>query len=168
MPNRIIKSNSHSNSSQLIEILSSIFALELLSPSKSVYLYSPWITDVTLINNAYGQYRSLIPESEQSKIRLSSLLNILSERSTRIFILTRPDSKNTGTFLTRLSELIHCKFNPNLHEKILVTDHFYFRGSMNFTYSGININDEHSELSTDSEYISQALVQAKRSWESTN
>jgi hypothetical protein len=165
MPNRIVKSNSYGKSSQLIDILSSIFALELFAPSKKIYLFSPWITDVSLLNNAYGQYRSLIPESDQPIIRLSSLLNVLSGRGSNICILTRPEGKNTGIFLARLGELIQWKYNPNLHEKILITDHFYFRGSMNFTYSGINLNDEHSELSTDLSYVSQAFIEAKRSWD---
>ena len=52
-----------------------------------------------------------------------------------------------------------------LHEKGLIGDHFYLRGSMNFTYSGIHINDEHIELTTDSEQVTRALLEARHRWE---
>jgi hypothetical protein len=52
-----------------------------------------------------------------------------------------------------------------MHEKGLIGDHFYLRGSMNFTYSGVNLNDEHVELTTEPEQVALALAEAKATWE---
>lgn len=170
MPNRTIKSTAHNQSVQLIHAMSSLFVLELLAPSKAIYLFSPWVTDVPLLDSAFGQFRPLLPENEQEKARLSTILNKLAERGSQIYVMTRPKAKRgenyTDLFLSRLGDAIQRKYVPTLHEKGLVTDHFYFRGSMNFTYSGVNLNDEHSELSTEPDVIAQALINARQRWES--
>lgn len=79
MPNRTIKSTAHNQSVQLIHAMSSLFVLELLAPSKAIYLFSPWVTDVPLLDSAFGQFRPLLPENEQEKARLSTILNKLAE-----------------------------------------------------------------------------------------
>ena len=163
--NRIIKSTSQTKDSQVITALSSLFALELFNPSRELFLYSPWITDVILINNHHGQFRAILPEFEYQRISLSSILNTLSNRGTKIHLLMRPElSSYTKEFFGRLSNEIQFKLIPNLHEKILLTETFFFRGSMNFTYSGIYLNDEHTEITTDPQLIAQAITEAKHRW----
>lgn len=162
MPNRTIKSSAHASGQILRDALGSLFALELFAPSQSIYLISPWITDFVLLNNSFGQFRVLLPENEGS-IRLSVVLNGLVSQGTDIYVITRPYENHD--FLSRLDNAIRLKLAPNLHEKTLLTDHFYLRGSLNFTYSGLNRNDEHAELSTDRDDLAQARVAAKAVWE---
>jgi hypothetical protein len=167
MEDRTIKSTAKNKSQQVLSLLNSIFALELFSPSEEIYLYSPWVTDIHLLDTAYGQFRSVLPETESTQARLSTLLNTLESRGTEVYIIARPSSGSrnyTDTFINRLDEKIHVKHIEDFHEKSLVTEHFYFRGSMNFTYSGIYRNKEHIELSTNPAKIAQARVNAKQIW----
>lgn len=164
MPNRSINTTALNHESLASSALSSLFAMELFAPSRELYLFSPWLSDVTLLNNAFGQFRALLPEHEMAQVRLSALLNTLAQRGTQVCILTRP-GVHSEPFLRRIQAIIHCKYLSTLHEKVLVTNHFYWRGSMNFTYAGVHQNDEHSELSTEPGQIAQALLEARQRWE---
>ena len=163
--NRIIKSRSRSSLVLLSDCISSALSLELLYPSKEVYLISPWISDVPLLNNKQGQFRAVVPESPIDWIRLGDLLSLLSDRGSNVFILCRSDQPQNDEFLQRLPETIKYKKTKRLHEKGLITDNFYLRGSMNFTYSGVNLNDESVELTTEKEIVAQALLEAQLSWQ---
>jgi hypothetical protein len=165
MPNRIIKSIARKSSIQLTDCLSSLFALELLSPSRALYLFSPWLSDVLLLHNSFGQFRAIIPELSENDLRLADLLNILAERGTLARIVCRPDQPHTEDFLRKLSSSIKVKQVETLHEKGLVSEHFYLRGSMNFTFSGIHLNDEHVELTTEPHQVALALAEAQQRWE---
>jgi hypothetical protein len=161
MPNRVIKSTAYASSRTLNDALSSLFVLELFAPSNRIYLISPWITDFTLLDNRFGQFRTLLPEYN-GQVRLSVILNTLAEQGTTIYVLSRPDTSRD--FVARLHPYIQRRVSPDLHEKSLLTDHFYLRGSMNFTYSGLNRNEEHIELSTTPTDIAQASVAAEAFW----
>lgn len=165
MLNRSINTTALNHESLASSALGSLFALELFAPSRELYLVSPWLSDVPLLNNAFGQFRPLLPEQEMAQVRLSTLLNTLAQRGTQVCLLTRPDEQSQP-FLRRLQTAVQCKCLPTLHEKLLVTNHFYWRGSMNFTYAGVHQNDEHSELSTEPTQIAQALLEARQRWES--
>lgn len=164
MPNRMIKSTNRKSSVQLASCLSSLFALELASPSQQLYLFSPWISDMPLIDNRFGQFRALIPDWNQYRLRLSPLLNAIAERGTAVYIVCRPDREYTEAFLRKLAPSIRTRRVSTLHEKGLVSEHFYLRGSMNFTFSGININDEHIELTTEHDQVARALLEAQQRW----
>lgn len=165
MSNRMIKSTTRKNSLQLTDCLSSLFMLELALPSQQFYLFSPWISDVALVDNRFGQIRSLAPNLEERQLPLSALLNTMTSRGTSVYIVCRPAYERTEAFLRKLSGGIQVRRVETLHEKGLIGDHFYLRGSMNFTYSGIHINDEHIELTTDSEQVALALLEAQHRWE---
>jgi len=149
---------------QVADCIGSLFALELLSPSPELYLISPWISDVPLLNNSYGQFRSIAPEMSKRWIGLADLLNMLSERDAKVYLLTRRNQAQNDSFLRKLSPLIICRQSDNLHEKGLITHNFYLRGSMNFTYSGINLNDESVELTTDLDIINRELMESRLRW----
>ncbi len=149
MSNRMIKSTTRKGALHLTDCLNSLFALELAIPGHSLYLFSPWISDMPLIDNRFGQFRVLLPNLEERQVRLSTVLNAIALRETAVYIVCRPTYERTEAFLNKLSSNIQVKQVETLHEKGLIGEHFYLRGSMNFTYSGIHINDEHVELTTD-------------------
>lgn len=165
MSNRMIKSATRKNSLQLTDCLSSLFMLELALPSRQLYLFSPWISDVALVDNRFGQVRSIAPNLEERQLPLSTLLNAMALRGTAVYIVCRPSYERTEAFLRKLSADIQVRQVETLHEKGLIGDHFYLRGSMNFTYSGVHINDEHIELTTDTEQVARALLEARHRWE---
>jgi hypothetical protein len=162
MPNRMIRSTAHAAAHTLADVLASMFALELFAPSRAIYLISPWISDFVVLDNTFGQFRTLLPEYNDT-IRLSSLLSALATQGTDIYVLTRPSASRD--FIMRLHSSIQHKGLASLHEKSLLTDHFYLRGSMNFTYSGLNRNDEHVELTTEDEALAQARVNILSFWQ---
>lgn len=168
MPNRIITSRSRGSSLQLISCLSSLLTLELLKPGKELYLISPWLSNVPLIDNRFGQFRALVGEWDRTMLHLGDILTLLAARGTQVHILYRnPSNGITQQFVDGLqnSANIECRAKQNLHIKGLITSHFYVRGSMNFTYSGVKINDESVEITRDEVTIWQALQEAKVSWE---
>jgi len=161
----MIKSTTRKSSLQLTDCLSSLFMLELALPSQQFYLFSPWISDVVLVDNRFGQVRSIAPNLEECQLPLSTLLNVMTLRGTAVYIVCRPSYERTEVFLRKLSADIRVRQVETLHEKGLITNHFYLRGSMNFTYSGIHINDEHIELTTDTEQVARAMLEARHRWE---
>jgi phosphatidylserine/phosphatidylglycerophosphate/cardiolipin synthase-like enzyme len=150
---------------QLTDALRSLVALELLVPSKQIYLISPWISDMPLLDNRFGQFRAIMPELGKVRMGLVDVLNTLAERGSKIWVMYRPQATGIAHVLHRLSPTIYRKEISHLHEKGLICDGFYLRGSMNFTYSGININEESIELTTEPSVVASALNEAKTMWE---
>ncbi|MEO9028101.1 MAG: phospholipase D-like domain-containing protein DpdK, partial [Ktedonobacteraceae bacterium] len=168
MSNRIITSRARSSSVQLVSCLSSLFALELLKPGKELYLISPWLSNVPLIDNRFGQFRALVGERDKADLHLGNILTLLAARGTQVRILYRtPPNEITRQFVESLQNVanIECRAKRDLHEKGLITSHFYVHGSMNFTYSGVKINDESVDITNDEATIWQALQEARMSWE---
>lgn len=165
MPNRSIKSKARASSLQLTDCLSSLFALELMCPSPEIYLISPWISNVTLVSNRFGQFRAIMGDSGESDLRLATLLKVLAERGVQVRVMYRSKHQQTEDFLNLLPENVERRGIETLHEKGLISYHFYLRGSMNFTYSGVNLNDERVELTTDPQVVALALLEARQRWE---
>lgn len=162
---RRITTVSRRYSRHLLDMLMSLFALELMSPASELYLVSAWVTDIELLDNNFGQFRALLPETSGTHVRLSSLLNTLADRGTAINVALREDQINAD-FIARLNRPpIHLKISENLHAKTLLTEHFCWEGSMNFTYSGVHKNPESVTVSTDPTHISQAMLDIKQLWE---
>ena len=165
MPNRSIKSKARAGSLQLADCLSSLFALELMCPGPELYLMSPWISNVTLISNRFGQFRTVMGDSGEGDLRLATILKTLAERGVKVRVMYQPNHQQTEEFLNLLPENIERHSIETLHEKGLITHYFYLRGSMNFTYSGVNLNDESVELTTDPQDVALALLEARQRWE---
>ena len=75
------------------DLLQSLFLAELLFPSCRVWISSPWITDVDLIDNRSRQFGTLVPHWPSTPIRLSEVLEELLERGSEIVIITSYDPK---------------------------------------------------------------------------
>lgn len=165
MPNRRITSKARDGSVQLTDCLSSLFALELMCPSPEIYLLSPWISNMPLISGRFGQFRALMGDMGGNDLRLATVLATLAERGAMVRIVCRPNQPLTDEFLNLLPEQIEYRFLETLHEKGLITRSYYLRGSMNFTYSGVNLNDESVELTTDPQDVVPALLEARQRWE---
>ncbi len=120
---------------------------------------------MALLSNTFGQFRAIIPELTEGQVRLAAILTTLSERGTKVRLMCRPNQPQTEDFLRKLSPEIEVKQLETLHEKGLISSHFYLRGSMNFTFFGVNINDEHVELTTEPDQVGLALLEAQQRWE---
>ena len=148
----------------LPDLLQSIFVGELLAPSEELWLVSPWISDIPIINNEAGQFRSLVPEWDLAPIRLSQILQYLAKHSTKIYIAMR-DGKHNKPFL-QYSEIdgVNIYVAPFLHEKGLLGDDYFLSGSFNFTFNGITLNEEMAHLYTDKAVIAANRISFNERW----
>lgn len=123
------------------EVLQLIFASELIHPSRCLWLVSPWLRDIPILDNSTGSFTSLCADFPMTEIRLSSVLRELLNRGTQIVIAVRPEAGNLqirdSLGLDRSSNELIFHERAELHAKGIVADRFALFGSMNFTYNGL-------------------------------
>lgn len=163
---RLIVKTAASARDEVRDLLESLFALELLAPGEEIWLVSPWITDLPLLDNRAGGYSGLDPGWPKRFLSLAELLAFALKTNdrTRLRIVTRPGD-HTARFCERLRNLASLDGNADrlfidgtrseLHTKGLVTTRFVLNGSMNFTHNGIAVLDEAVHLETDPARIAQ-------------
>ncbi len=125
----------------VIELLQLLFAAELVTPSRCLWIVSPWIRDVPVIDNSSGGFSSLCPDFPCTEVRLSRVLTRLMERGTKLVIATRPDEENRHVVdaISAVNvDLLKIHVQKDLHAKGIVGDRFCLTGSMNLTFMGVN------------------------------
>jgi phosphatidylserine/phosphatidylglycerophosphate/cardiolipin synthase-like enzyme len=151
-------------------LLQTIFVAELINPSQCLWLVSPWISDIPIIDNTANTFLSLEPSWSRSRIRLSQVLATLAEQGTTIHIATRPDSHNRAfidQLKTRISNMdvaVRFHVQEELHAKGILADGYYLAGSMNFTHNGITVNEEALNYVTDPPVIAEQQVIFQNRW----
>ena len=78
---RIIRKSHKKSSGEAALLLSSVFLAELLAPSKCLWIVSPWISDVPLIDNSADSIEPLRSFGPRF-IRLTEVLVTLAEQGT--------------------------------------------------------------------------------------
>jgi hypothetical protein len=160
------------------DLLASFFSTLLLGvPCKRpMYLISPWLSDFKLLDNAFGQFKDLFRYqnnfAENRHILFSETLIEVSDRLP-VRIITWPDTKSRA-FAAKFDKQrrVQVKFEKAQkdHQKGLLSELFYFEGSMNFTYSGLYVNREKitCNASLDPEgnrKINEAYLEFERIWD---
>ncbi|MBF0239220.1 MAG: phosphatidylserine/phosphatidylglycerophosphate/cardiolipin synthase family protein [SAR324 cluster bacterium] len=163
----------------LRELLETMFVSELLKVGISengnaeIWLVSPWISNVVLVDNRTGNFDTLNPEWGRTEIRLSDILVTLMDRGTTVIIVTLNVESNQS-FLVKLNELVqeytldsHLKLilREKLHTKGILLTRCLLLGSMNLTHNGININDEFIEYIIDQEAIASTKLEFQQIYE---
>lgn len=147
----------------LNDLLQNLLVAELLVPSKQLWVLSPWISDIAVIDNAAGQFTTLLPGLPARPIRLSEVLLELARRGSDVRVLIR-EAETNQVVRQRLGDQFAVgvrptvKIHPALHDKGIVGDRFHVHGSMNFTYYGQAVNDEGVTVTSDPQEISQARI----------
>lgn len=150
-------------SQSIIDLIQSLLVLELIQPSKTIWVGSAWISDIQLFDNRGLQYKSLEPDWPADMISLSKVLLALAKRGIQIVIITRDDEVNHN-FLNKIklnkSEdmKVDIILRDEFHEKGLLSDSYEITGSMNFTYNGIMINDERVIYRCDKNKIAERQI----------
>lgn len=150
-------------------VLSAVLLAELLAPSEEIWLASPWITDVDVIDNSAGSYDAVFGDTPPLNCRLSDVLAQLCANGARMHVVTRPDQHNEA-FLRRLvaqapGERLRVTRAMEIHEKTFCGDRWLLTGSMNFTVRGMTVNDESVKYSIDGTDSAQARLDLTRRWE---
>lgn len=149
------------------EVLSMVFAQELLTPSREVFIVAPWISNIAIFDSQLGQYATLNPEWAKREVRLVEVLVAIAANGTALHIHTRPDDHNK-TFKRRIVEsmtdaglqdqLRWSDRDAHLHTKGVLTDRVLIDGSMNLTESGVALNDESVTVSFQPEQVATARM----------
>src|SRR5690242_17891974 len=113
--------HSSSRSVELRDLLQSIFIGELVAPSRCIWLVSPWISDIPIIDNQANSFGQLAPEWPRSPVPLSMVLKQLLNAGTYIHVATRDEERN-HSFLSALNPLqqtahLTLHMSGELHEK---------------------------------------------------
>jgi phosphatidylserine/phosphatidylglycerophosphate/cardiolipin synthase-like enzyme len=152
------------------DLIQSIFVGELIRPSRRLWISSPWISDIDVIDNTRRQFSSLEPEWPAARIHLSAVFRRLLEQSSRIVVIVN-DSPHNHSFIARLErlQLVHgaalrVLTVPTLHEKGLLGDHCTLNGSMNFTFSGVYRNEEYLVYRCDPAKIAERRLLLESRW----
>lgn len=129
------------------ELLQFIFAAELLAPSRCLWIVSPWLRDIPILDNTTGAFVPVCADFPRSEVRLSRVLLELLQRGTRVVIATRPEDGNRQVRDALADAPIGAESfrfieRRELHAKGLVGDRFALSGSMNFTYNGLENLEE--------------------------
>lgn len=152
------------------ELLQTMFVAEVLQPGDEIWIVSPWISNVVLIDNRSGSFDALNPEWGRREIRLADVLVTLMNYGAKVHIVTRNVATNNA-FRTRiadlareneLEELLKIYIHSQLHTKGILLTRCLLMGSMNLTYNGMEINDEWVEYSLDQQDLGRTRLEFAR------
>lgn len=153
------------------DLLQTLFAAELLQPSKPLWLCFAWVTDLQLLDNSARQFALLQPDWPAGPIRLSRVLGALLARGGQINVVIREHEHNSS-FVATLERLrgeygtgIRWAVGENFHAKGLLGDNYFLNGSMNLTISGVSVNEEHVVLRLDPALLAQQRLEFADRWE---
>jgi hypothetical protein len=144
----------------LDEALQVALVAELFHGSKNMWLLSPWVSDIPVIDNSGGELAGLVPGAPLRRLRLTEVLGRLADGGTRITVVVRDDPHNEPVIaklraLNDASKNVRVIVSENLHDKGLLTSRIYFEGSMNFTHRGREVNEEGVTITRDSDLLSR-------------
>jgi len=151
----------------IAELLQSMFVAEMLMSEGSLWIVSPWISNVVLIDNRSGNFDALNPEWGRREVRLADVLLALMSRGTTVNIVTRSDETNRA-FIGRLQDMarelaledhVSIKVRDKLHTKGVLLSNSLLMGSMNLTYFGMQINDESVDFSVDPQDLASTRLE---------
>lgn len=156
----------NTSQSEIRELLQFMFVGEILSPSQKIWLVTPWISNVPILDNRTGTFGVLDPSWGHREIRLTEILLRIMALGTQIVIVTRPDEHclNYTSRLFEQSEEMGVKdkllvlYQKVLHTKGVLTDNGLLTGSMNLTNNGLDLLDEMVTFDTDIADIAQARI----------
>src|SRR5687768_2540246 len=72
------------------EVMEFAMVSEFLDPSDCLWVVSPWINDVPVLDNTTGEFTSLCPDLPRADIGLVRVLRELILRGSYVVLATRP------------------------------------------------------------------------------
>lgn len=170
MSSRSLRTSTLSSRDELADALQAMFVAELLAPSEPLWIVTPWISDISVLDNSAGLFSGLLPDLSHRKIRLSEVLLNQLLRGGSVVIACRPDEHNSSfveQFGARvvsegkIANRFKCEYASELHEKGILSSSLLLSGSMNLTYNGVRRLEE-SILITDA---TDSVTRARHAYE---
>jgi phosphatidylserine/phosphatidylglycerophosphate/cardiolipin synthase-like enzyme len=170
---RSLRTSALSSREELADILQALFVAELLTPSTPIWIVTPWISDVVVLDNRSGLFTGLLPDLPRRPIRLAEVLVNQLQRGGTVVIACRPDDHNRS-FLEQLqasvaadgetSGRLLCRYSSELHEKGILSGKVLLSGSMNLTYNGIRRLEESILITDDTDSVARARHAYEDRW----
>jgi hypothetical protein len=152
------------------DLLQSLFTAELIKPSNRLWIASAWISDVQIIDNSARQFSALYPDWPSRMIKLSEAFRAIVARGGSIVCILRDEIHNYS-FIEKIkairgsfSDRAHLIVRPDFHEKGILGDDYLLHGSMNFTFKGIEVNDEHLYFRRDPGSVHEMRIVFEEKW----
>ena len=156
------------------ELLQMIFSAELLKASeREIWIVSPWLSNVEIFDNRSGYFADINPDWPCTAIRLIDVLLALLVQGAVVNIVVDTEEarfKNNlhnDKFFGAIDKRVHqegvrdqiklLKSN-NLHTKGFLFDSGFLSGSMNMTFNGLEVLDEHIVFDRSKDAISKARL----------
>ncbi|WP_280502773.1 phospholipase D-like domain-containing protein DpdK [Nocardia farcinica] len=136
------------NGLAITDVLAGVLLSELCSPSPELWLVSGWVSDTLVLDNSAHRFDAVLGDKAPTELLLSDVLVQLARLGSKVHVAVREVEHNVG-FIRRLRNHevpIRVYSSPDLHEKVLVGDDWVMKGSMNFTWNGLQRNEESIDL----------------------
>ena len=169
---RSLRTTAFASRRELSDALQCLFVAELLVPSSPLWIVTPWVSDVPIIDNRTGRFKGLVPALPQRWIRLGEVLEQHLVRGGSLVIACRPDDHNrsfTDQLQRGIREIgreqqLRINLSAELHEKGILTDSVFLNGSMNLTYNGLRTLEEMINLTDESDAVARARAAYQDRW----
>jgi hypothetical protein len=154
------------------DLVQNVAALELLQPSSTIWLVSPWLRDIELLDNRAGAYSAVGPDLPLTRLHLSHILAHVVRSGGQLVIVTR-FPRQTRFLIDRLRiQLSEADYEARvrhdqmeaLHTKGWLGDAYGIAGSMNFTNNGLWHQDELITFHTDPHELAKLRLEFTRSY----
>jgi phosphatidylserine/phosphatidylglycerophosphate/cardiolipin synthase-like enzyme len=163
---RVFK-NQNTGIAAIRELLQMMFIGEFLINSERVWVVSPWVGNIVLIDNRAGCFDALNPEWGRREIRLIDVLLSLMSKGAEVLLVTRKNEINEPFLIdikqrsidSGVRDQLKIVTKQKLHTKGVLLSESLLLGSMNLTYSGLEINDEWIQYSIDREDIAKTRLE---------
>lgn len=173
MKSRNLRTSALSSHQELADALQALFVAELLNPSQPMWIITPWISDVEILDNRSGLFTGLLPDLPRRPIRLTEVLLSLLQRGGSVVIACRPDDHNRS-FVEQLKERVAAEgdlsehlsyiYASDLHEKGILSGDILLSGSMNLTYNGIRRLEESITITHDHDTVARTRHAYEDRW----
>ena len=162
---RTIRKSSTASANEAFDLVASLLAVELIKPSRCLWVISPWVSNVQILDNRLDDFTALESYAGR-RVGFAEVLTELAVRGTRIVVATRDEPSNRffrGDLERlakdrRVQDSVTICVVPDrqaLHDKALTGDDFVVAGSMNFTYNGLHMNEEQIQFHDDPGYVAE-------------
>jgi hypothetical protein len=156
------------NGLAISDLLTATLLSELCRPSSELWLVTGWISDIPVLDNRHRQYDAVLGSLARSSLLLSEVLAELGRRGTNIHVAVREVDHNVR-FVKRIEDRIDAAHlsifsSPDLHEKIMVGDDWVMKGSMNFTWNGVQVNEESIDFQVDKGVAATQRLELRTRW----
>lgn len=172
MSSRSLRTTAFASREELADALQCLFVSEVLQPSTPLWLVTPWISDVPIIDNRAGGFGGLVPALPKRWIRLSEVVEQMLARGGSLVVACRPDDHNrafTDRMGRRAREIgrernLRVRLSPDLHEKGILSANAFFSGSMNLTYNGLRRLEEVIHFTDDVDAVTRTRIAYQDRW----